>query len=418
MYPQPTENKLYRNSVILLALAGIAAIVAVIYMHSPGELWKDEEWYQRNPRLLQQYGFTEEFLMKYWGPAGPLYAFVHLALKPLTGMKEPGIRLVNVLLLVLSMFNVWTLCKKMNLKNALFLTAGIMSIPMIFVCAGMALTELPAMFFATLAILLLYNATKLESLGSKLVTAFIAGIALGLAVLGRQPYLMLTVCSFALLFPTGKWRPNLPIVVAMLVGTLLITLPIFKVWGNIQPPIEEHTGKGISPFHGFLALGYGAFISFLIAPQFFLRLKQSQVRIFVTVALLITLLNIFIFKYEYLPLKGVLSNYLPQSSIGYIAQFFAAVIMLIGIFFAVSGLVRVWEHRTDLFYLFLVGACFAILISSAKITHQFSSRYVAQAAPFFILMLAPYTHSNLFRVIASVFALIIGVISLQSFLNS
>ena len=107
----------------------------------------DESAYLENVELLKEHGFSKQFLLEYRGSAGPLFASLHYLLLPFTGMEAPGLYRVNLVFLVLTIFFLTLILKYTisgdELKNSLLL----LTIPMIYVCAGLVLTEMPAIFF-------------------------------------------------------------------------------------------------------------------------------------------------------------------------------------------------------------------------------------------------------------------------------
>src|SRR3982751_2206379 len=89
-------------------LVAFCALVLLVAM-SPREFVHDEPAYVNYVPLLRHHGFTEKFLDELTGAAGPLYAFVHLALSPLTDLRPVEMRLVNVvfLLVVVAILAAW-----------------------------------------------------------------------------------------------------------------------------------------------------------------------------------------------------------------------------------------------------------------------------------------------------------------------
>ena len=78
---------------------------------------------------------------------------------------------------------------------------------------------------------------------------------------------------------------------------------------------------------------------------------------------------------------------------------------------------RAWEHRKDVFFVFLLLAGMMLLASSFKVTHLFSTRYVAQAAPFLVLIFPDYDSPTVGRWLRFVLGMLIGFASLQTYFN-
>jgi hypothetical protein len=410
------ETKTNQWAVLILSIIAYLALFALTLNRNQEFLWKDEEWYLRNIPLLEQYGLSRTFLIKYWGPAGPLYAVFHYVLKPITHLSLPGIRVVNIVLLSLICLLTWQTIKHLQLKRRSFVIAlSLFSIPMIYVCSGMALTEVPAMFFLSLAIYLLIYCLNIKPVFFKVLLSIIGGVALSLSILGRQPYLLVSLSSLVFLYPKKNFVRNFLPVTFFVISSLILPFIVFSVWGNLQPPIEEYTGNGINLFHAFLSLGYAALIILLIAPGWLYKPQKRHIIYLVAIILIIILLNNFLLKFEFLPLAGVISKFLPISIMPYIGKSFASVIICAGLYLIFSSLLNLNNTKTNVFLLFFTVSCMLILFSSAKITHQFSSRYVAQAAPFIILMSAHFVKFNFYRVLGTIIGIVLGVMSLISF---
>ena len=114
------------------------------------KLWFDEQWYLDNVNILKNYGVSKQFILEVKGPAGPLHAIIHYLFLPLTDLKLPYIRLINIGFTLPILFVLYRIHKLLKAKNAIAATLGFYAVPMIYVCTGMALTEIPAMLFAVL----------------------------------------------------------------------------------------------------------------------------------------------------------------------------------------------------------------------------------------------------------------------------
>ena len=58
-----------------------------------------------------------------------------------------------------------------------------------------------------------------------------------------------------------------------------------------------------------------------------------------------------------------------------------------------------------------------LLATSAKVTHLFSTRYVAQASPFLVFLLAGYDRSGWGRLLRFLIGMAIGYISLETYIH-
>jgi 4-amino-4-deoxy-L-arabinose transferase-like glycosyltransferase len=106
--------------------------------------------------LLHEHGLSRAFLRSLSGTAGPLYAFVQAAFEPLTALSPPGMRLMNVGLLAIVAALLVAMSRHDKPVDRLA-SASVLVVPMTWVLAGMALSEMPALVFATLSLSLLFK---------------------------------------------------------------------------------------------------------------------------------------------------------------------------------------------------------------------------------------------------------------------
>lgn len=414
------KRNMPQNAVLLLGLAGFLLIFLVTVLHRQPPLF-DEVLFIPNVYLFEKHGLSREFLANLDNQApGPLYEFVHYPLRHITQLDTPGIRLVNVFmlgLLTLVLARILVSVRNIPFRQALYFSVGIMAVPMIWQVSGMALTEMPTMLFGALSLLLLTVAIKQEeksTLRSTLAAA-LAGFALGLAILGRSPFLLLGLASFSLLLNNfsnpRRWRT---VLLYSLIGWGM-AVPVFMVWDGLVPPQQAFVGQGgISIWHGILAFAYGALLTLIIAPRWFYFNRRILFLLLGTYAALL-LLNVYVLDYQYAPLNKTLDMLFPSSFMGMYPYIVSPLLATAAIYFVACSLLRAWEKRTDPVFLFFLACGMLILASSFKVTHLFSSRYVAQATPFFILVFPDFDRPAIGRVLRFVIGMAIGFLSLETY---
>jgi hypothetical protein len=110
---------------------------------------------------------------------------------------------------------------------------------MIWATTTIALTEIPAMFFASLAVIAtertIHLASSKEVAGNRLqicLLGFAAGTCLGLAILGRQSYLV----AIPLMFMPFLNRKNISswafVTLPILIAFCIVAGPLFWIWGG------------------------------------------------------------------------------------------------------------------------------------------------------------------------------------------
>ncbi len=184
-------------------------------------------------------GTSLAFLRSLSVTAGALYAFVQAAFEPLTTLRPPGMRLVNVGLL------------------------AIVAVSMTWGLAGLTLSEMPALVFAALSLCLLLKGLRRIGDQPSLVGWFLASaVCLAVAAWGRQPYLLLVAVPAALALVDARLR----LAAAVFVGIVLaMVVPLFVIWGGLTPPShlvqESPTLK-----NSLISLGYAGFALLLLVP--------------------------------------------------------------------------------------------------------------------------------------------------------
>lgn len=407
---------------VLLA-TGIGAyllLLLITILHRQPPLF-DEPLFISNVHLLEQYGLSRTFLLNIDNQApGPLYQLIHYALRPLTHLQTPGIRLVNTFMLLLIILLLAAIIRKMQrrVKKSVWVPAlHIMAVPMVWQVSGMALTEIPPMLFATLSIWLLQLAQdytrKRGGLG--ILLSLLAGLCLGLAILGRSPFLMIVPSALLLLLQSPVELKRWAIVSIYMSVALLCCIPVFVIWGGLVPPKEAViTAGGIVTWHGILAFAYGALIILIIAPGWFI---YNRLVLLALVLLYIILLpvNYYWLHYEYAPLSGALKKILPAAIMQIYPYVISPLLITFALYFLYAAFLQWMERRTEPFFLFILMAALLMLATSFKVTHIFSSRYVAQVAPLFIILLAPYIRVNKGQCIRFAAGVIIGLLSLETY---
>jgi 4-amino-4-deoxy-L-arabinose transferase-like glycosyltransferase len=413
------EEKLNQKLQFLLGTGGFLFLMIITFFHRQPPLF-DEVLFVPNVYLFEKHGLSREFLVNLNNQApGPLYEFVHLFFKPLTHLQAPGIRLVNVFLfgmVILMIARIFTLVRTINYYEAMIWSLAIVGVPMVWQIAGLALTEMPAMFFAVFAVLLLIHAIHSEKRPvASTLFALAAGLCLGLAILGRSPFLTIVAASGILLLfdikSAARWRTILLIIIV----SLSICFPVFYIWGGLVPPQQSFVGKGFSIWHGLLAFAYGGLLAVLIAPGWFFINRTIILSLLLTYIGLV-IVNIYFVHYEYKPFYKAVATILPDPLLKNYPLLVSPMLATLSIYFIVTCLVHLWRRRSEPFFVFFLVSGMLLLASNFKVTHLFSTRYVGQAAAFFVLVASDYDKSKNGRLIRLLIGMVIGVISLETYI--
>jgi hypothetical protein len=419
------ETNRSRFTCYFVTVAGIALLVISV-IRAPQVPIYDERIYLQTIEIFEQYGLSFSFLRNWEQPGGPLYAILHGSLAPLTHLDILRVRLLNISLFGLTIFLTIRIGYLINLTYPVLWALCMVSIPMTWVLSGMALTEMPAVFFMTLAFfLLIWSINDFQSQDSKendtkntnnsitvkqILAAIIGGLALGIAITGRQT-LLVTLAAVPILAINSRSRIK---ILCFLLSSLIIPVILFITWGGLlSPSLQdlEIVGEGFSITHLILAYCYAGVITFILSPRFF----SYRLRTILIIAVLSILIN-SIFKWiEFVPISTLSNQLIPDSIFPIYVQICSGLLVSLGTLYLASLFKNLINNRENLNYLFLGVATLFICFTALKITHQFSSRYVAQALPLFTLITEPYSEASYFKATRIVFGSLLGVAILTSY---
>jgi len=147
--------------------------------------------------------------------------------------------------------------------------------------------------------------------------------------------------------------------------------------------------------NGIRSAGYAGAIIALFAPEIYTVLIRSK-----SLALAAAIVSIalsFAIDRPTVPLASLLRPILSETMIPIARIAFNVLLSLMAVSFFVCWVSFIWRERAD-WFIRLCG-CTALLgiISNAKITHQFSSRYVFVFLPFLLLAAAPAVRSTWYQ---------------------
>jgi hypothetical protein len=365
--------------VLLLALLALVATV----VSSPAIFVYDEPDYANYVPLLRRYGLTEEFLDALTGGAGPLYAFVHRALEPLTNLSPVRMRLVNVGLLAVVACILAAWLKRQDRPDYLLAGCTILIVPMTWVLAGMALTSMPSLVFVSLSLYVLLRGVEALEKEAAVLGWFVAGgILLGVAVWGRQTALVLS--GVPVLLALLDRRLRLPALVFVAI-TAVLAAPLVIAWEGFTPPNEE-ADEGLSLRHGLTSMGYTGVCFFLLAP----RLKWFSWRSLVATAVMSAIVNASLGIVVICPFESLMDDFLSGPSMAACAILFGSLLVFCAVMFLGWILRIIWHGRHDLQQVTINVGLLCLALSPALIANYYSSRYTAMALPYLVLAAQPW----------------------------
>ena len=385
-------------------------ILFLTTLYSVNNLIYDEPWYLRIVNSLHEKGLSVSFLKNLPGPPGPLHTIVHYIFEPLTNLEAPGVRLVNNFLLIAIIYILFFILKKIGSSHPFISATSIIGIPIIWVLSGMALTEIPAILFVSLSILFLLLALNTSSQKFAYFLSFLGGLSLGISVLGRQPFLALIIALPILAFKNKNARN---ILLIFFVSAIVLPLIVFFIWGGIVPPKTAKVQTGISIINGLFSYCYAAIMMLILAPKWF----SIEANKLIAICVPIFILNLIFGYAETIPMLFVANKVLSPFYLTIYGRFVSSLMLGLGVIFLISTLKNMWQHRNDTFFLFLCLSTLLLLGTSIKITHQFSSRYTATAAPLLLLIADRYSLVTRWKAVRVFGGGFLGCLILLSYFN-
>ncbi len=371
----------------------------------------DETYYLENVTIFQTYFFGDDFFRLLKGPAGPTFAWVHFLFEPFTHLDIFRSRLVNVLLFVVMIILFRKLFMQTVSEHFNQGWLNILIVPTTFVIAGFAITQVPTLIFLLLSIYLMYRLLNEElSLAQNIIYNLLFAACFALAILGRQPYLVLGLSmgiyalqqsSFNILTAAGKFYG--------LGLTLLPLMYVFSIWNGIQPPSTLFVQEGLRVDHLLYAFGYAGIYILIITPRFFVPV-QNRKQLFGIIGgfAFLYIANLFVGFATKTPLKNIVNRILGDTLLYHWSIFASTLLIAFALYFAFTILFRIYENRNSNWFIFLGISTMLIFATCIKITHQFSALYPYQAIPFLLLMAAKYDTINKYKLIVSGLLIILG----------
>lgn len=406
---------------LLLLLCGLISLIAIVILFNKPPLY-DEPYYLQNIPLLHKYGLSEAYLMKHRGSAGPLYPVLHYLLEPVTRLQMPYVRLVNICLLTGIIYFLGLTLKLLQFSGSYALC--VLAIPMTYTISGLALTEIPAIFFFSAGLFLIIKTTSTTLVHPIAIIQLLAGsFFLSLAILGRQPYL-LTLGALPILFWNKETYIRSGIFLLLtLISSLVLPCYVFYVWNGFVAPADsgyykdlDEQGISLRPEFLLLCLAYFSIIFIIIAPRLFVVTNKRETLLLLLISVLIAVIGYQFSVIKFTPVISVIIKIIPALYIPVAEIFCGAALSFMAIFFFIALLRQLHKKAYPKELVFYSAAALLIALSCMKITMGFSSRYAAQAIPMLIPIGAYFfrrNNNNVYRIAAGV---ILGLISFVTYM--
>jgi len=404
-------KKIYSQWETIFCLSILLFFGVFVLIQEKPIFW-DESWYRDMVFLFELSDSFSSYLDNVKG--GPLYGVVQYYFGLILPDSQKGIRSINLILTALIIVSNYYLLRMLDdihpLKNAL----KVVRIPIIFVLSGLALSELPALFFLTLALLSLVFAKQKNN---NLFYA-ISGLCFGIACAGRQPILVSIIGFYYFMFSADNIQLSINRILTFSLGVFLTFGLLVIKWNGLLPPNTPLIGAKVLAFdHLLLSFCYAAFILFLLSDNWFSFLRKFNSWGLLALFVICALLNYRFGFVDYLPMKGLVMHYC-QDCVLPIKLIFGGFVLTLAVSNVSAFAYNFYSHRKDKLYALAVIGSFLVLLTPIVISEQFSSRYVGQAIPFLLIISRNQFESNtLISLVKILISFALGMISLASYFD-
>lgn len=394
----------------VVALFGLAALMALVAISPPNELLYDERFHLPTVERLREQGFSLEYFRSPSDMApGPLYTLTHTLALPLTHLRPISVRFLTVALFMTLIATLYVQLHSQGTPFALAVAPSIIAVPALWPVAGLALTEIPATLalclYACLATRLFVRPTQYRA--GHLLIAGVVAVMFGAAVCGRQNVL----CALPAVVLLARSRSQVPSLLAIVVLAPILPVMLFCAWGGLTPPGQsKFTESLLSVGPAFLGLAYAGISALILDPTWLLR----RVRLLPLGLLLGIALSIFVPCTDLIPIRSVAQDVLSLSCIAAISFGSGFLLYVLGACYLLWLVVALFEAWGDPVRRFQITTLLLLLASIAPIG-QFSSRYVVTAIPFVLLVHADKGLASVARPFLMAGGVLLGILSLLSY---
>jgi hypothetical protein len=389
-------------------------VLAAMIVKSPPRLLHDEGYQIGLARLVNKIGLLPALVSPDNPSAvGALYAIIHATLSPITHFDAPDIRWINFFLSALVLILVSSSIHQLQWEKILYVGFTMLSVPFLWPCIGLALTEVPALtafaagtfFFSRIDFA---NRSPRDSF-----FALLGGIAWGIAIVGRQNYLVLIPCLvlWGLLFTNCRWFALFGVL-----GCVLSSFWMFAIWKGLVPQSHQTVldSEGVVMSHAVYGAVLVGLAGFIISPNFvkIIPIKANFVILCASAFLMWFHANPVETP---IPARGVLSMLIGEKIISLFLWPLMTLLMAISASWIISSVVLCFQKKNRFIWLNII-ILFSFILMPAKIPHVFSSRYLVCAiVPLLILSTSVGEKPGILPVITKVAGIIIGSATLYSY---
>lgn len=349
----------------------IGSLTTIIATSQERPVW-DELFHRIAEFNLDLKTFGTHYLRNLNIAMGPLYAIILKLTGPVLHISEScrGVRLLSLGFFFGALFILRRILIELRREDFLAVIE-IASIPIFTLMSVFGMSDMPTFFLFCLHLWILTVAisrARKHSRHSAWVAA-LAGLCLGIAVTGRQTFLVALAGGLAVVRRPPRWA------IAYALAALPLPLALFAVWGGICPPRFAAMEKTI-PFsltHFLLAISQTAVCYLAFDWQFAWRRKKLTLSVIAISIAFIPIYDQFLPAFaQRLPMHAVISQHLGGDLLPK---------LLLALTFGLGGIlileiVDKLHKESDLGIRWFYWVGLSLTIAPGFITHMYSSRYI------------------------------------------
>ena len=365
------------------------AILCLFIVFSPRHMVYDELAHISNVSEVHRIGWIATLTSaSNISAAGPLFTAIHLICEPWTKLSAPAIRLPNFILFIGLVLVLARTAQLLQLRDPALAALSIIAVPFLWPAAGMALTEIPALFCYAASVLVCVGVEQAGNRVSvaRICLALMGGILLGLACLGRQTYLAtLLALPFLCRRELKTWLS--PALIAF--SALSVCGWLFWVWGGLIPPSLKANDAGLHYSHGVLSFSYLALATLFLAPKWLLfekGLSRKELVLIYAVGLGAAILTLAYPIAVIAPARSLMERILTPSLFAWYPRVISALLAGLAAIWLMKFARELWLYRDQRVWLFIHLSLLVLALTPIKISHQFSSRYVVTDIALLVLL--------------------------------
>ncbi len=266
------------------------------------------------------------------------------------------------------------------------------------------------LFIALSLYLQLRGLDALDEGRSVLLWFLFAGVCLGIAVWGRQPYSLLVIVP--VLVALMDQRQRLP--VTIFVGAAsAVAIPLFVIWMGLLPPSQHSVPKGFSVVNGLTSFGYAGICFILLGA----RSRWLPIKVVLGLVSLTFVANASLGAFALYPARSMADRFLAKSVVPIYGNLSGSLFLSCGVLFLAILLRMIWESREDLKRLTVNAGLLCVTALPMFDVHLYSSRYTSMSLPYLILAAQPWRRWRLETVMTAALGCGVGFLSLYGYFS-